>query len=116
MIFPLNIAAEASAISSASPALQHSMPYSDQLLVELVHGREPDGDEKRVDPVRFLGARDGLEIPVDAGDRDPLELLRALRLENRVRGEDRHAETAELVEVDLVAAALRAALRRGRRP
>ena len=74
--------------------------------VELVDRVEADGDEDGVALERPLRARDGPPFLVEPGDRHGFDRVRPVGAQDRVGGVDRDAEAAELVLVDLVAAAL----------
>ena len=100
------MAAEASAISSASPAAKTARPNSRALCEELVDGIEPDGDEQGVAVEGPFGAGDRAEPLVDPGDGDGLDGVPAIGADDGMRGVDRHAQPGQLVPVDLVAAAL----------
>ena len=104
-ILPENIAAEASAISSASPAAATSRPNSLALRVNSSHRVQPDGDQ---DGIAFEGAlspRHRVEALIYLGNGHRFNFFAPIGAQDGVRCVYRHAHACQLVAMDFIPAA-----------
>ncbi len=110
VIFPEKIAADASAISSESPAAYTFIPYSRAFCRSSSTGESPTAMSTVSTSNDLSVPAIGPELLVDRRGDHALDALVALGAEHRVRRPHGDAEASDLVLVDLVPAAPREGL------